>query len=502
MGLGGRWISPLRLLMRVLLVYSNRARLMEPAPPIGVSYVATATRRAGHDVRFLDLMNSRQPERDLEHALREFQPEVVGLSFRNIDNIIAQRVSWHLNEVHALVELIRQHSPARIVVGGPAASILGKNLLQKLDADFVIVGEGEIAFPRLLAALSSNGCFAKVNGLCYRENGVILYNDPVKEETFGASGMEDWIQWRPYERAGGAWSIHTKRGCPLACAHCNYPVMEGQQLRCRQAGDVVDEIERVKAKIAPRTFEFSDSTFNVPESHAVGICEEILRRNLRVNLSAVSFNPIATSRELYTLMKRAGFCSLVISPDAASETMLYRMGKGFGVDRVREAAALARELDLPCTWFFLLGGPGETRETVEQTVSFVEQHLNWKRFLTIFITGVRLFPGTPVTLEAIASGYIQADCDLSRPVFYFSPGLDENWVLGRISQAIARCPTIVHAAEQRAPIIDRVFMRALYWCGAIPPYYRYLPAFLRLPPLPMLRSRHNGVQARGSTRQD
>ena len=83
--------------MRVMLVYSNRARIMEPAPPIGLSYVATATRRAGHEVRFLDLMISRDPMAEVKMALREFQPEVVGFSIRNIDNIIAQRVSWHIN---------------------------------------------------------------------------------------------------------------------------------------------------------------------------------------------------------------------------------------------------------------------------------------------------------------------------------------------------------------------------------------------------------------------
>src|SRR5690348_5475751 len=87
--------------MRVMLVYSNRTRIMEPAPPIGLSYVATATRRAGHGVRFVDLMVSRDPRVELSQALLEFRPDVVGFSVRNIDNIIAQRVSWHWNETRA-----------------------------------------------------------------------------------------------------------------------------------------------------------------------------------------------------------------------------------------------------------------------------------------------------------------------------------------------------------------------------------------------------------------
>ncbi len=126
----------------------------------------------------------------------------------------------------------------------------------------------------------------------------------------------------PYERGGGAWAIHTKRGCPLRCLYCNYPGMEGHELRRRSAIDIVDEIQEVKASVGPRTFEFTDSTFNIPPGHAVEICEEILRRKLKVKLSAVGMNPLGMTEELSGLMKRAGFISLVITPDAANETML------------------------------------------------------------------------------------------------------------------------------------------------------------------------------------
>lgn len=481
--------------MRVMLVYSNRTRIMEPAPPIGLSYVATATRQAGHEVRFVDLMVSRDPDAELKRALHEFQPEVVGFSVRNIDNIIAQRVAWHIHEVAALIRTVREHSTARVVLGGPAASILGATMLRQLDADFSVVGEGEVAFPQLLSAMAGTGDYAGIAGVCYRRNGDVVSVAPVRQERFGNSGMEQWINWRPYERAGGTWAIHTKRGCPLSCLYCNYPVMEGHHQRSRTPKDVVDEMELVAATIGPRTFEFTDSTFNVPESHAIGICEEIIRRKLRVHLSAVSINPMMVSRELFSLMKQAGFCSLVITPDSASESMLRHLRKGFDMAQVRRAAELARESGIPCTWFFLLGGPGETKETVEETVSFVENYLNDKRFLTIFLTGMRLLPGTALTQRAITENYIPPDHNLSEPVFYVAPELDEDWVIRRINRAIARCPTIVHGAEQNGSWLEHAFNRTLYWMGVPPPYYRFLPGFLRFPPLPYLRARSNGVQA-------
>jgi hypothetical protein len=143
----------------------------------------------------------------------------------------------------------------------------------------------------------------------------------------------------------------------------------------------------------------------------------------------------------------------------------------------------------------LLGGPGETQETVEQTVSFVEGHLNWPRSLTIFMTGLRILPGTTLARYAVTNGYVTADRDLTEPTFYFSPQVSERWVLDRVSRAIARCPAIVHGAEESGSKAERVFYKVLHQLGVAPPYWRFLPFFLRIPPLPYLRARHTGVQA-------
>jgi radical SAM superfamily enzyme YgiQ (UPF0313 family) len=272
--------------------------------------------------------------------------------------------------------------------------------------------------------------------------------------------------------------------------------MEGHRRRARTAADVVDEIERVLETVGPRAIEFTDSTFNVPESHAVSICEEIIRRRLRVRLSAPGINPLGVSETLFELMRKAGFCSLVITPDSASETMLRHLRKGFDVAQVRRTAEWARASGIRCTWFFLLGGPGETRETVEETVSFVEEHLNCKRFLNIMMTGIRILPGTELARRAVAEKYLPPGCDLCEPAFYFAPGLDEQWVLNRINRGIARCPTIVHGAEENGSLLTRVFNHGLYWTGFAPPFYRFLPMLLRFPPLPSLRARHTGVRAR------
>jgi radical SAM superfamily enzyme YgiQ (UPF0313 family) len=494
--------------MRVLLIYSNRSRILEPAPPIGLSYVATAAREAGHEVQVADLMTRAEPEEYLRATLARFKPEVVGISVRNIDNIVPQRIVSQLDEVASVIALAREAGNAQIVLGGPAISILKTHALDRFDADFAVVGEGELAFPKLLAAIELGAVrgesarqaggppappWADIAGLCYREGGKILFNEAARQACFGPSRMEDWVQWPAYEAEGGTWAINSKRGCPLRCVYCNYPDVEGRELRRRSAGEIVDEIEHVKATVGPRTFEFTDATFNIPPEHAIDICNEVIRRKLKVNLSAVSMNPLGMTEELTGLMKRAGFISMVITPDAASETMLRGLRKGFTMEHVERAARLCRESGIRCTWFFLLGGPGETRETVEETISFAERHLNWGKCLTIVLTGIRLLPGTDLVRLAMEEGSVRPGQDLGVPTFYFSPKVEEQWVLDRVSRAIAVCPTLVHGAEENRSFGVRFFFAALYRLGVAPPYWRFLSLFLKIPGVAAMRSKQHGV---------
>jgi radical SAM superfamily enzyme YgiQ (UPF0313 family) len=477
--------------MRVLLVYWNPSRELLPAPPIGLAYVAASIRDAGHLVHILDLFGHRHPLDALRTCVIALRPDVVGLSIRNIDTIVRQRPTWHLAEVARLATVVRDSSRARIVLGGPAVSILGADALRHVDADWAVVGEGEVAFPRLLAAIEHGedpGAVAGVVGRAGRERAE--REEPARLSAFGPSHMEDWIDWRRYERAGATWPIQTKRGCPLSCSYCAYPAIEGHTGRAREPGDVADEIARVQQRLRPRTFEFVDSTFNVPARHAEGVCEAIVRRGLRVRLTAMGVNPLGISPELFTLMRRAGFASMMITPESASDTILARLQKGFGVEAVHRAADLARRSGMRSLWFFMLGGPGETRETVEETVSFVEEHLAWPGCVSIFVTGVRVLPGTALARQACADGLLAPDRDLAEPTYYLSPDLDEEWILARINRALDRCPGIVHAAEEGTSVSERLMHLSLRALGVPPPHWRFLPTLLRLPLIPWLRRHH------------
>jgi radical SAM superfamily enzyme YgiQ (UPF0313 family) len=475
--------------MRVLLVYANKSLDLTAAPPIGLSYVASAAEAAGHDVAVVDLLAANDGEGALRRALRERRPEVVGISVRNIDSCSKQRPAWQVGDVARHIEIVRESGSARIVLGGPAVSVLGPAIFESLPADFAVVGEGELAFPALLRALARGEAVRGIPGVYERNGSEIEGSELDRLPGFGRSGMERWIDWPAYRRRNGTWAIQTKRGCPMHCVYCVYPGIEGASLRRRTPHDVADEIEHVATTMRPRAFEIVDSTFNLPTSHAIEICEEIVRRRLRVRLTTMGINPLGATGALFRAMRRAGFRSMMVSPDAASATTLTALEKGFTVRDVRRTARLAKASGMRSAWFFILGGPGETRETVDETIRFIETELNDSRCLSILMTGVRVLPGTGMAALATRQGIVARNHDYAAPTFYVSPDVEEDWIVARVQRALAKNPGIVYAAEQGISKSEWAFNVGLRALRFAPPYWRFLPILMRMPPLSQWRRR-------------
>jgi hypothetical protein len=258
---------------------------------------------------------------------------------------------------------------------------------------------------------------------------------------------------------------------------------------------VVDEIERVLRDAGPRTFEIVDSTFNVPSRHAIAVCEELLRRGVRASFTAMGINPLDVPEELFPLMKRAGFNAVMITPEAGNDTMLGHYAKGFTMAEVQRCRERVAASGLPSMWFFMLGAPGETPATSEETIRFAEERLNGRRFVAVFFVGVRVLPGTRLAADLVAGGELDAAADLSAGCFYIAAGVDEAALLARIQRAIAVNPSIVHAAESGRSEVQDAMYSMLDRLGVAPPYWRFLPHMLRLQPLRWLRNRHPMVSA-------
>lgn len=435
--------------MRVLLVSANRERIPDPIFPLGLAYIAAAARQAGHEVAVADLCFGRNPLADLRRQVNAFQPDVVGLSIRNIDNAAYPLTVEYLDQHREVVESLRAVTRAPIVLGGSGFAILPGPYMRVLDGDWGVAGEGEQAFVELLAALDRGGNPAGIPGVISGRRTMVdapVSVTPLWRRLDWAAGLRparDLFDYPRYIRRGGMGNVQTKRGCVFKCNYCTYPLLEGNRFRARNAGDVVDELEALMADYGPHDVFFVDSILNFPVGHVDALCEEILRRGLRLRWSCYA-TPVKLGREQAILMARAGCDGMELGSDAVEDGQLERLGKSFDAETVRRANTHGMEAGLRVCHTVIFGGPGETEASVRATCRALRA---MHPTAVVAMTGVRLYPGTPLTRQLVAEGKIQPDEAGLLPTFYVEPEVRDflpgylqhqaleagNWVLPGLS---------------------------------------------------------------------
>ncbi len=433
----------------VLLVNANECVVPYPVPPLGLALVAAAI-EGRYRVEFCDLLSAG--ETGLAQAIARQPPDYVGVSIRNVDDVSMPAPVFFIDRIReVLIPLIRGACAAPIILGGSGFTLLPREILEETDADYGVVGEGEVAFPLLLDALEAGAAATALPGVVVRGQaaGPIVPAPAASLDGTPAVSLGSRIAWDVY-RQRGACPIQTKRGCVHRCAYCAYPRIEGRVFRCRTASAVADEIERLAAQLGPLPFEFVDSIFNDPPGHAEAICREISRRGLRVSLRTMGLNPANVTPELLLLMKEAGFQQFDCTPDSASPVMLRNLGKNFSLPDLQRAAECIRASGMPCKWFFLLGGPGETLETLRETFAFIDAHVAADDIAHLSC-GLRIYPGTPLHDIALREGLLEPGASLLRPRFYVAPALGAERLRASVHEWTRSRPNCIPAEEFPPP---------------------------------------------------
>jgi radical SAM superfamily enzyme YgiQ (UPF0313 family) len=432
---------------KVLLVGSNSLRAPYPVSPVGLCQLAAAL-EPRWQVKVFDPLAAGA---DLAAVVAAFAPDYVGLGIRNVDDVVMEEGVSFVNEVRdRFARPLRSLTRAPLILGGAGFSIFPQEWLEECEADYGVVGEGEAAFPLLLEALEKGRDPLSVPGVVApgRPAGVRAAK-PVLLDLLPFAGIDERIDYAPY-RERGAYPIQTKRGCARRCVYCSYPQIEGRVFRCRPAEHVVDEIEQVQGRLGDVAFEFVDSVFNDPPGHAESICWEIAQRRLKVRLRTMGVNPALVTRELIDMMAAAGFAQIDSTPDSASPTMLENLRKNFTLAQLRQTATIVREAKMPTMWFFLLGGPGETEQTILETFAFIDEYVDPEDMVHIS-EGLRIFPGTALYDTALREGFVEAGESLLMRRFYVSPALGREKLLEIVSREIATRPNCVRSSESTPP---------------------------------------------------
>ncbi len=414
--------------MRVLLIASNTERINMVTIPLGLGLVAGTTRSAGHEVTFVDLLDEPDPGAAVRRAVREASPDVIGISVRNIDDQTRDNPRFLLEQVKPVVEACRACTTAPIVLGGPGYSIFPEAALAYLGADFGVRGDGEEVFPALLERLRAGGDPSDLPGVHAagrpagrppsfpRELDAFPVWDEALESIADPASLDLWIP------------IQSRRGCPNDCSYCSTSAIQGRTIRARSPRPVAERIARL-ARAGYRRFYFVDNSFNIPESHAFEICR-CMRELAPGAMWRCILYPHLVGEPLVRAMAESGCVEVSLGFESGSEPILCEMNKRFTPADVKATSELLAAHGIRRVGFLLLGGPGETRETVEESLGFAES----LRLDVLRITvGIRIYPGTPLARRAVEDGMISGEDDLLRPRFYLARGL-EPWIHERVAR--------------------------------------------------------------------
>jgi radical SAM superfamily enzyme YgiQ (UPF0313 family) len=415
--------------MRVLLVSANTETINMPVLPLGLACVDEAARSAGHDVKLLDLMDQQDTRLVLQDAVDGFQPEIIGISVRNIDDQCMENPRFLLDSVKHFINDCRSLSDAQIILGGAGYSIFPESALAYLGADMGIQGEGEIAFITLLEHLSRKTDLSGIPGLYLLNQGIqgnVLLTKDLNGCPLPLPGAQQWTSF--ISRNQEIWlPFQTRRGCPMNCSYCSTATIEGKIMKKHSPTRVVDALSRYVEAGFDRFF-FVDNIFNFPLSYAKEFCDQLVKSRLNISWRCILY-PWRVDEELVEKMAKAGCKEVSLGCESGSEKILRAMNKKFQPEEVRRISEKLKRYGIRQMGFLLLGGPGENEKTVEESLAFADSLDLEAMKITM---GIRIYPYTDLARTAIKEGVIAPDDDLLFPKFYMAPGLDE-WLRSTVS---------------------------------------------------------------------
>jgi radical SAM superfamily enzyme YgiQ (UPF0313 family) len=465
---------------RVLFLNANETMKPYRVCAFGLAYVASATEAAGHDVRFIDFPESAAERARFRRAVADWPADYLAVGIRNLDNSDFHAFESYLTKPAALVAEARAANPkVRVILGGPAATVEPQTVYQTVRPDHVLLGEGEESLPRVIAELEMGKALPAIISAC--ETGQTPFR-VANVSNLSAPKLYEWVDdLKPYLRGDAGYPLQTKRGCPLKCTYCTYGRIEGTRYRFLDPQAVADEVEGAMQR-GVTDFEFVDSTFNLPPRHALSILAELATRELHANYVGTGLNPSKLPDNLLAAMRAIGFRSVILTAESASDAMLASYQKNYRRDRLHEAVDLLRRHDITGLWVFLIGGPGETAQTVEETLSFIRERIAPPQ--AVYITsGIRVYPGSPIGDDAEAGLFAKEDLRRRSESpgldFFYSNATPPEWLEVRLRSFQREHPHVMLSCEGHSTL-TQFALRVMSRLPIRKPYWQYIPALNRV----------------------
>jgi radical SAM superfamily enzyme YgiQ (UPF0313 family) len=353
--------------MRVLLLSTSHPLEESPLPPLSLSYLASVLIREGIEVKILDFLVAQYHPRKLRRELDEYRPQLVGATCVTLNYPIARR----------MLKVCKTFDPHIFtVIGGPHVTFaLEETLLQSPWVDAIVIGEGERTLVELARTVEEGKDIRHVPGIAFVDGGMVVKTPPkgrIEDLDQLPLPARELLPMARYRALGTPCTVITSRGCPYSCIFCSGHRMFGPKVRFRSPGLVVDEIEKLQCDFGLAKINIVDDTFTLNHHHTRAVCEEMLRRNLKIKWSV--FARVDRIKEnLAQLMNRAGCEWILFGVESADEEILNTIKKGITPDEVRRGVKIASEAGINVFNSFILGLPGESWDTALKSLAFGDE---------------------------------------------------------------------------------------------------------------------------------
>ncbi|MEI6174732.1 MAG: lipid biosynthesis B12-binding/radical SAM protein [Bacteroidota bacterium] len=436
---------------KLLFVSANRYTNPYPVYPLGISYLYTyLTERLPHyQIKIFDF-NLSTPDL-FKTLLGDFQPDYIGLSLRNVDDVNFYSQESFINGYKMIVDLVRETTGAPLIIGGSAFSIYPRELFSYFSPDYGIHGEGEESLYNLLVSFDLGKPDLSIDGLVYRNGDEIVVNSRSHFIKTPDLEFDNGLLEFYWDKAGMV-NVQTKRGCPYNCIYCTYPLIEGHNVRTLDPDKIVNTLRHLYEKHQIDYVFFTDSVFNISNQFNVDLAKRMIASKLPMRWGAY-FSPHNLSLENLKLFAEAGLTHIEFGTESLSDTTLKKYGKHFDVDEVVKVSDYCNQAGIYFCHFMIIGGYGETEATINESFENSKRIEN-----TVFFpfVGMRIYPGTLLHKIALDQGIVHPGDNLLEPVYYIAPDINYETLKERAEQTGRRW---VFANEDVATAMNRLRKR-------------------------------------------
>jgi radical SAM superfamily enzyme YgiQ (UPF0313 family) len=364
---------------------SNR-RFLEMIPiqtytmPLGLGYIASVLEAAGHDVSIVDAYAKNLSFETIEQLIKSAHPDIIGISC-----LSDQRAIWF-----KLIKVIRDiDNTIKIVLGGPHPTLMLHQVMMHCRPDAVVIGEGEETMLELVKAWETQGDINHVHGIAYLKDGEVIVThqrERIKDldrlpfpayhladhDYSGWDLLRDIFRVRGIDQIPKYATITTSRGCVGTCGYCSSPLVWKKLWTYRSAKNVVDEMEMLNHQYGVEFIIMTDDIFSVNQKRVMAICEEILKRDLKLLWgfeTAVNY----VSSELLHIAKKAGCFCVLYGVESASRRVLTNISKRIKEEEVISAFRLTKDAGIIAGAFLIVGSPGESEDSIDETIGLLRK---------------------------------------------------------------------------------------------------------------------------------